>query len=419
MFLLESFPPDATASAQRMKNMVATYGMQKNTSVRVIVYNPNSHFESRDNFKNIEIARHGLGKLPKVLYLMPSINLLVLLKWILITIKEVANYKPDMLITTIPTFTPTIAAYISYLIFGTPFCVDFRDNELHPKTIDYYVNYLPPFSRPICKPFFYLFQLAFLQSFKNAFVISTVYEAMIEDLQRQTEFKVPIILIPNGVDFLEINAVQRKLNRQELAQIYKLNADKIIIYVGQVGGYYKPEILLDPIKRLKDRGINISYIIVGSGSNEDYIKKLAVDKDISDNIYVLGKKSHAEVLELISISDMAFYPLENGFPYPNCALGSKVLEYIGCKLPILSLANDDSIVSKLISDHKLGITLNWNELPKIEDSILEILYTSEYRRNVEEYYKCFFNEYDRTKNSQKLFNYMIECYMQRIKCRLD
>ena len=91
---------------------------------------------------------------------------------------------------------------------------------------------------------------------------------------------------------------------------------------------------------------------------------MAEDMGISDHIFPLGSKPHEEIIPLLMASDMAFYALDENFPAPENSLGVKVLEYIACKLPVLSVAASNASVSKLIGDNKIGIALNWQKKGK-------------------------------------------------------
>ena len=190
------------------------------------------------------------------------------------------------------------------------------------------------------------------------------------------------------------------------------NDCKSIIYVGGLVGHYKPEILLDPLKWLIESGYKINYIVVGDGKAKNTIKEMAIEKGIKDYVFLIGKKNHTEVLELLLASDIAFYMLDKDFPNPDCALGTKVLEYISCKLPILSVANNNSIASELISKHKIGIALNWDEIAQMDIAIEKLLESTGYYENIERYYPYFIEEFDRKTNNNRLYKTIIKYYQK-------
>ena len=359
----------------------------------------------------MDVVRYGRKYLPRFFCLMQSINPFALLCWIFFSIKETIDYKPDIIITTVPSFVPTIVAYITSIICKKPLCIDIRDNWINTNIIDYAVKSLPLYAKHPSKIVYKFFYYLFLHSCKMALLLSIVYESMRDDLLKHTNFRVPVIYVPNGINFIELEESKQKNDRNKVLTKYRIPNDrKSIIYVGGLGGYYKPEILLEPLKRLIERGCNVNYIIVGDGKTKDTIKKTTVQKGIENHVFLLGKKRHSEVIELILASDIGFYTLDKDFPNPDCALGTKVLEYIACKLPILSVAENNSIVSKLISEHKIGIALNWNEAIQMDIAIEKLLESTEYSENIEKYYPFFIEEFDRNTNNERLYKAIIENY---------
>ena len=116
------------------------------------------------------------------------------------------------------------------------------------------------------------------------------------------------------------------------------------------------------------------------------------------------------MIELLLASDMAFYTLDKNFPNPDCALGTKVLEYVACKLPILSVANNNSIVSELISKHKIGIALNWDEITQMDIAIEKLLESTGYYETIERYYPLFIEEFNRKTNNNRFYKAIIKYY---------
>jgi glycosyltransferase involved in cell wall biosynthesis len=417
MLLVEQYPPDINVAGLRMHEMVNTFSEQEDVEIRVVVYNPVSKSRYLKHYSKISdkvsVVRYGRKYLPGLFHLIPSINPFTLLCCIFFSIKETINYKPDIIITTVPSFIPTIAAYITSIICKNPFCIDIRDNWINTNIIDYRVKLLPLYAKYPSKIMYKMLYLMFLRSCKNALLLSIVYESMRDDLLKHTNFKIPILHVPNGVNFSELEEITQKTDRNRVLVKYGLSTDsttKSIIYIGELGGYYKPEILLEPLKRLVKKGYYINYIIVGDGKSKDTLKEMAIEKGIKDYVFLMGKKKHSEVIELLLASDMAFYTLDKDFPNPDCALGTKVLEYIACKLPVLSVADNNSIVSELIFKHKIGIALNWDETAQMDVVILKLLESPEYSKNIGRYYPHFIEEFDRKTNNSRLYGVMIKYY---------
>lgn len=419
MLLVEQYPPDIGVAGLRMHEMVNTFSEHKDTKIRVVVYNPESKTRYLKYYTKmsdkVSVVRYGRKYLPRLFHILQLINPFTLLRWIFISIKETINYKPDIIITTVPSLVSTIAAYTTSVISKKPFCIDIRDNWINANMEDYIIALIPWYGKHLGKIAYKLFHYLFLRSCKSALLLSIVYESMQDDLLKLTNFKIPIIHVPNGVIFSELDEIKLENDRNKVLAKYGIpnkSTTRFIIYVGGLSGYYKPKILLDPLKKLIERGYNIGYIIVGDGKSKDAIKELAIEMEVEDYVFLLGKKNHSEVLELLLASDIAFYTLDKDFPNPDCALGTKVLEYIACKLPILSVANSNSIVSELISKHKIGIALNWDEATQMDTAIEKLLEPTDYSNNIERYYPYFSEEFNRKTNNKRLYNAIIKQYQK-------
>ncbi|WP_424358765.1 glycosyltransferase [Methanocella sp. MCL-LM] len=414
LFVLESFTPDINVVVVRMQNIVNTFSCQKDIDIRVIVYNPLKNISSKDNtYKindNVTIVRYETRILPKIFYVIDFINPFKLFSLIAILMKDSYHYKPDIIFTSVPNVPPTIAAYITSIFLKNKCVIDMRDNWINDDIWAYAVSYYPAFLRPFCMVLCKLFKQLYLRSCKNALLISTVYDSMIPSLKGITKSQVPIVHIPNGIDVTELETIKKRDCINTILNQYGFNpkTDKIIIYVGMIGTYYRPEILINPIKNLIDKGHDIKYLIVGDGNSLELIQNMITSKGLSKNVFAIGTKKHDEVIELLLSSNMAFYAIDNSFPNPEFALGTKVLEYIACKLPILSVAGRNSAVNALVSTHGIGIALNWNELDRLEASIESILYDSEYSQRISNYYPAFLKKYDRMVNSKELYDSIIK-----------
>ncbi len=421
MLLTEYYPPDVTAAGIRMNEFVKVFSEQKYLDTRVIV---SSTIYKSNYFRlysmcsdNVDIVRYGRKYLPH--FLLSSISPFALIFWLVLLIKEIRDFKPDILVTTAPSYIPSIAIYFLSKIFGKPFCIDIRDEWINSSIIDFNIQLYPFYLKYPSKFMYIILHYLFICSCKNAILLSLVYDAMRKELLECTDFKIPIVTIPNGINFSELEQIEKGFDRNRVLtsnHIAFSPSTRIVIFVGVVGVYYKPEVLINHLRKLiKYDKMDINYLIVGGGDKKETIKNLAKEMMIDDNVFVLGKRAHSETIELILASDVAFYPLDETYPSPDCALGVKILEYIACKLPILSIASDRSIVSQLVTDYKIGISLRWDEEDRLGNVLKKILYNKEYLDNIEKSYNFFIHEFDRRKNGERLFLKISELLQRRNK----
>lgn len=400
----EFYPPDINVAGLRIFEFVETFS-SCNTEIEVIVHNPlikNSELNFQKS--NVMIKRFGNKYLPSIFHVLKDINPITLLSTTTVLLKETHNFNPDFVIVSIPSRLPAIAALAAFTVFRKKYCIDMRDNWLDPAMDDYFFyRLLPNYAKPLGKLMSLIISRLFLLSVKRASIISAAYEAICDKL-KISNCAENIIFLPNGINFSELEQTTHNFNRDQVLNKYNINRDrKTIIYIGGIGGYYRPDLLIDPIIRLTKEGINVNYILLGDGKLINELREKAKLNGI-ESIYFLGKKQRKEVLELLLSSDVGVYALDVDFPSPDCALGVKVLEYLACGLPLLSLAGKNSIVSSLIKENKLGIAINYDELGKLDAAIKELIHENDmYCKYVDDYYPKFKQQYDRNLNNLKLY----------------
>lgn len=406
MFLLEDYTPDVFASTVRMREMIAAFSRNSDVEIRVVVYNPRgkySAFEAIDG--NVTVKRYVRKWLPESFYIVKHINPLALLDWMRIIRKEKRAFKPDLIITTVPSMIPTIA---SYLAPGGPKPlrqVDFRDDYLGKDVVSYIIEHYPPLYRALCRRIYYVYHWLFLEACRHASLISTVYDDLIDDIDRLTGGKVPVAFIPNGINTREFNEIRQSLDREETLKAYGVPPENMsVIYVGVYGGWYSPELVIEPLKRLKDAGRELNFIIIGDGPTKDIILETASKNGMEKNLFMPGKLPHEEVVKLLLSSDIALYTLSMDFPRADRLLSVKVLEYMASWLPIISISPERSIVARTIREYGIGEVVNSNDPAAIGDAMARLM---ERRQAYKDRYRTmaagFNKKYDREKNNVSLF----------------
>jgi glycosyltransferase involved in cell wall biosynthesis len=419
MLLVETYPPEINVAGIRFQEMVSTFSRQKDARVRVVVFNPLSAGGSQQFTRvsdNVEIVRYDRKYLPKVLHTYPLINPLTIASWIYISLKEISGYKPDFVISSVPGLAPSIASYVSSKICGHSYGVDFRDNWLNPQLEDYIVSLFPRYGKPVARASYKLAFWLFKRSCRNASLISTVYDTMADDIRGIAGPGKPIAYIPNGINVEEIESVKNTLDKRGVLNKYGIPSDEMsrsIIFIGMVGGYYRPQILFDALKKINKNGVKLRYLVVGDGNLKGMMDEAIKKEGLEEQVFMLGNKSHKEVIELLLSSDIAFFPLDKDFPVSDCLLGVKVLEYVACKLPILSVSNDNATVSRFIFEHGLGTAISWENQAEMGSAIEKLLDSNEYSCNIDKYYPEFLNTYNRSTNNKILYDTIYKLYSNR------
>lgn len=402
LILTGHYPPDTGAASIRVSEIVKRFSSDENIRmIKVLVSNSEAgNVTSTNNWikisSKVEVLRMR-PLFPSVFHRLPIINPFVLLEC-LSSLFKIKNYRPDLIISSAPPPHPVISACVYSMLFNTKYLVDIRDNW--SVSLNEFLNTQSFFVKYLFKSWNNIINFIFILSCRRATLISCVHEALKVKLQ-----KLPIIIIPNGINTQELLTVESTFDREFVLgknNIKFNNSTKFLIYTGDLrASYYNPEIMLDTIQKLISSGLDIRYILLGDGNQKEKIAKSAEEKGIKENIHLLGKKTHLEVLELLLASDVAVYPLINNDNQSQAkyAFGVKMYEYIACGRPILMIANDTAVISHIVTENNLGISLNWDAAERsdnLKNALLNILenYTR-YSQNVSAYYKNNLSKFDR------------------------
>lgn len=406
LILATYYLPDINAQSIRISQIARRfYQNDADMSIRIAVFDPKYECSSGscESVGPEDIRRYNRKILPSFFFLPQSLNPLTLLSWLYISMKEICKFDPDFVLATTPPFTPTIALYLASKAFRKKFTyiVDYRDDL--GSVIESVADTKSQFVKHSLKAVNRFMSCLLSHSVRSATLVSTVNEALQKKLQKENE---RVLLVPNGLDLAELADLGQSFNREEVLNrngIFNLNS-KVVVFLGDLEmSYYLPEAILKPLKQLKDRGSQIIYIIIGNGSRRGEIEAQIKDLGLEDFVYLVGQKDHRDAMELLMTSDLAFYPLQKGYPQAEHVIAAKVYEYIGCKLPILALADEDSAIFKCVRRYGIGISLSWDEPDRLEDALESMLETAEYKDNLMRHYDKFLERFDRNRGIDLLY----------------
>lgn len=136
-------------------------------------------------------------------------------------------------------------------------------------------------------------------------------------------------VIPNGVD----TSIFYPYNKSELYQkrndfIYK-DYEPIILYVGRLEKEKNIYFLLEVFNKVKTIHKNATFLIAGDGAMKAEFEQYIKDNKLID-IYLLGKKTEKELVELYNYSDV--YVLGSKFE----GSPTTIREAIACNLPVVT-----------------------------------------------------------------------------------
>lgn len=129
------------------------------------------------------------------------------------------------------------------------------------------------------------------------------------------------LMIENGYDGNKLHVIHNSLDYENQLQIRNsLSSSDIyirhfgnnwptIIFIGRLTETKRLDILIEALQILKNRGLNYNLVLVGNGSNEDNLQKLADKLCVSDNIWFYGESYDEQTnAELIYNADVCVSP---------------------------------------------------------------------------------------------------------------
>ncbi|NYB52585.1 MAG: glycosyltransferase family 4 protein [Methanobacteriaceae archaeon] len=202
--------------------------------------------------------------------------------------------------------------------------------------------------------------------------IITVSSKTQQDLLKQinaSEAKV----IPNGIDFKEIIEVKPHKNHHQ------------VVFAGRLIKEKRVDLLIRALAFVKKDVTNIKAIIFGEGPEEQKIKKLADELELSNNITFRGfLENHPDLISHLKSSEVFVLPSEReGF-------GIIVIESNACGLPVVIVQSSMNAAVDLVNEGMNGFIAN----STVEDLAKKITLALHEKKSMSDNCIAFAKKYD-------------------------
>ena len=178
--------------------------------------------------------------------------------------------------------------------------------------------------------------------------------------------------IPNGID---INTTLQKTNIDLLTQLPK---DKFIVaYTGAVG-IANSLISFAKAANILKKNDNISFVIVGDGSEKEKILKYKASNDLSNLILIDPIPKKNIISFLVEHVDVCFIGLMSQPLFRFGISPNKMFDYLFSAKPIIQSIDSSN---DIVGDAKAGISVPPEDPEEIANAILKIYNMSESERN--------------------------------------
>jgi glycosyltransferase involved in cell wall biosynthesis len=169
--------------------------------------------------------------------------------------------------------------------------------------------------------------------FRRVFRTPTVVQAISQYLAqwaRDMGYKGDVQVIPNAVDASRFSRREYADAEDEKKLKAELGKETGDIYLAHTGRLIEKNGLEDLIGALEFLPGNVKLLLVGTGPQEDKLRRLAYNKNISDRVKFLGYVPIEEVAAYLKISDIFARPsLSEG-------MGNSFIEAMAVGLPVIA-----------------------------------------------------------------------------------
>lgn len=201
--------------------------------------------------------------------------------------------------------------------------------------------------------------------FSKAVRIVTLSEKMKSQILEYSG-KDNITVVPNWTAFTGLPPISKSENR--LISSYNLQGKFIVQYSGNIGQTHKVETLIDLAERLRSYD-KILFLIIGRGERLKTITSLIEEKQLK-NCMVLPFRKDEDLYDSLCAADLAVVTLDD--KTPDVSVPSKTYNIMAAGLPVMSIAEEQSEIARMIETHQIGRNFNKGDLDGMIGFILEL-----------------------------------------------
>lgn len=358
-------------------------------------YEDDTEVQINDNFKMIAIKGTGYSK--NISFNRLKDNQIIRKK--MKKLFEV-NEPPSIIISSFPTMGLCELSLSYAKNRNIPVLIDYRD--MWPEV---YVDLFPGLLKKVAQILFYPLFYKASKIFKNANgIIGITSQFLDEGLKKANRKKIESDnVFPLVYKQTNHNKENIKLARDfwdshiELSDKKKLR----VCYFGAIGFQSNWDTIIDAIRLINEKNLNVEFIICGTGDKLDELKNKS--KNLN-GIYFPGFINSAQIEVLMDNSDLglcAYFPKQNYLE----SIPGKAVEYMYGGLKIISTLEDGKL-GKFMKENNLGYHYNHDNSKELFLVIKEALKN---KKNQKDRIKNIFkNNFDSDLIFEKYYNHILD-----------
>ncbi|MDD4334175.1 MAG: glycosyltransferase family 4 protein [Desulfotomaculaceae bacterium] len=205
------------------------------------------------------------------------------------------------------------------------------------------------------------------RDFCNLCDLVIVPTGIVADYLQEIGVKTTMKKVPTGIKTAEY----KKGERGWLQNKYKISPDdRVLIFVGRLGLEKNIPFIFESFKVVKSRINNVVLVIVGGGPEEEELKDIAVDLDLSDSIVFTGTLSPRDVINC--------YAGSNVFVFSSVSetQGIVIAEAKAAGLPVVAIRANGA--AEMVEDGIDGYLTDQSTV-EFAEKIIDLLNNDEHR----------------------------------------
>lgn len=204
-----------------------------------------------------------------------------------------------------------------------------------------------------------------------------IRDALCRDYNLKAEH---FLVVSNGADPQNFRPMERKACRQKLG----LDVDGVyLIFTGSFKKWHGLELIVRIMPELLKAHPGIRLLVVGEGAGRRLLEKIISDSGLEKQVFLLGKKSFAEMPYYIGAGDICLAPYGDDQLNQSGISPLKLFEYMACERPVI--ANPVGGLDILFQTYNIGVLVSPNSPQAWKESIESLINDpqrgAEYGRN--------------------------------------
>lgn len=358
------FPPEIGAPSARIYEM-ARHWVELGNEVHVVTCFPNhptgiipDKYKGMnymyENMEGIHVHRNYVYATPNKGFIKKTFgHISFMFSSVLISMRKIK--KPDVIITSSPTFFSIFSGYWYSLKKKAPFILEIRD--LWPAAI----IELGVMKKGVITNILEKIELFFYKKSKRLIMVTKAFKDNV--VNRGIDGN-KVYVITNGVN--QELFYPRKKN-ESLIEEYELKNKFVISYVGAHGISQNLSTILKVAKDLSEDNA-IQFLFIGEGAEKTQLRKIASEHHIN-NVRFINSQPKEMIPEFYSISDVCVIPLKN-IELFKTFIPSKMFEIMACGIPIVASLEGEA--ANILNESKAAIVVQPDNTEEIKEAILKL-----------------------------------------------